>query len=299
MDSPAPATNPLLRLRDQLLLFTDLHFWEVVWNPLRMLNKRALGNANVFLRRRHHFPMENARPFAKHALETGARSVIFAGDFTSTATEGEFRKARAFLEFLEGEGAELYIVPGNHDVYTYESLRKRRFEKHMEAWLGGEAFPRRRDLPGGTPVILVRTVCPNLLSSKGFISAEDIEKVAGLLASTDPGPVVVLGHYPLLNETDSYVLTPGRRLRGAAELRRVLGESEREVLHVAGHVHRFSFAADPEFENVRHLTGPAFFNHWEPAGRHGGFVEIGCRADGFDIRHHWKGEAWESEAVQL
>jgi 3',5'-cyclic AMP phosphodiesterase CpdA len=262
------------------------------------MNKRFAGNANVFLRRRHHFRMENAEAFARQALATGARAVVFGGDFTSTATEGEFRRAHAFLEFLEAQGAQAFLVPGNHDVYTFESVRKRRFETHLEPWLPEGGYPSLSELPGGTPLVLVSTVCPNLLSTKGRITEPQVEAVASLLARAAPGPVLVVGHYPLLIQTAAYHLTPGRRLRGGDALRRALGESGREVLYAAGHVHRFSYEQDALYPNLRHLTGPPLFGHWAPAGRHGGFVQLGCRADGFDVHHHWKADEWKVETVQ-
>lgn len=289
--SPAP------HARDRVLFITDLHFWEVVWNPLALLNKRLLGNANVLLRRRHHFPMAHARPFARHALATGARTILCGGDLTSTATEGEFRRAVEFLRFLESEGAELLLVPGNHDVYTFEALRKQRFERHAAPWLPREGYPARRELPGGTEVLLLSTVCPNLLSSRGRISERALEAVRELCAAGGDEPLLVVGHYPLLHRTAGYELTPGRRMRGAEALRRALGAARREVLYLAGHVHWFSYTRDPDYANLCQVTGPALFCHWAPAGREGGFVELACRTDGFDVRHHWKEREWTSEVA--
>lgn len=291
-------------MRDRVLFFTDLHFWEVVWNPLLLLNKRLLGNANVFFRRRHHFPMANAQPFAIEALKTGARTILIGGDLTSTATEAEFRMACAFLQFLEDQGARILLVQGNHDVYTFEAVRRRRFERHLARWAPPEGYPCRRDLDGGTPVILTPTVCPNLVSSRGRISAEEVQVVQDLIAATPAGPVLVLGHYPLLRLTEAYELTENRSLRGDEQLRRVLGESGRQVLYVSGHVHRYSSTPDPEHPGLRHVTGPALFNHWPAAGREGGFLEIDCDGQGFGVRHHWKAEgdgtgAWRSESAPI
>ena len=36
-------------MKGSFIHITDLHFWELVLNPFRLLNKRAIGNVNVFL----------------------------------------------------------------------------------------------------------------------------------------------------------------------------------------------------------------------------------------------------------
>lgn len=284
--------------RDHILFMTDLHFWTLVRNPLQLLNKRFIGNANVYFKRRHHFPLENARPFARFALEIGARSLVIGGDLTSTASHAEFRLAIAFIEELAAEGLDIHIIPGNHDVYTFESARQRRFEQYCKPWIPEEGFPARRELAGGTQIILLSTVRANYLSSKGEMRPAEIEEAGSLVASHAPGPVLVFGHYPLLNQTPGYILTKNRRMTGAEDLRRAMAESGREVLYIAGHVHRFSSAVDPEYPNVRHVTSPALFNRWSPAKRYGGFLEIDAFPDHIEVQHHWKEEAdWLAEAV--
>jgi 3',5'-cyclic AMP phosphodiesterase CpdA len=287
------------RIRDRIVFFTDLHFWKVVWNPLHLLNKRLLGNANLFLRRRHQFPMLNARPFAMHALATGARTVLIGGDLTSTATDAEFRLARGFIEFLQRQGAEVLTVLGNHDVYTFEASRRRRPQKHLQPWLPESGFPAQLALNGGTPIVLLPTARPRLLSSRGHFGAEEARAAADRIAATPPGPVLVCGHYPALSETAGYGSKWGHRLDGEERLRRTLGECGRAVLYVSGHVHRFSSTPDPDFDSVHHLTGPAFFNHWRPANRHGGFLQIDCGTSGFEVRHHWKAEHWQCDVVKI
>ncbi|MHC4263080.1 MAG: metallophosphoesterase family protein [Planctomycetota bacterium] len=286
-------------MRDHVLFLTDLHFWEVVLNPFRQLNKRLLGNANVALKRRHHFPMANARPFADLALASGARDVIIGGDVTSTSTEREFRLASEFVDELAERGARIEIVPGNHDVYTFAVARQRTFERWFERHAPEEGYPARRTLPGGTPVILVSSVRPNWLASSGRIEPETLASVERLLSECEAEQVLVVGHYPLLDNTTEYVMGPSRHCEGSADFRAMLGRSGKRILHVAGHVHRFSLIADPDHENVRHVTGPSFFNHWPKADREGGYLELECLDDGVRVRHHFKSAAgWDSQTFE-
>jgi 3',5'-cyclic AMP phosphodiesterase CpdA len=128
----------------RLIHVTDLHFWKVTWNPLRLLGKRALGNFNVWLRRRHEFHMHNANDAADYIAKLGAQDVFLGGDFTSTALPEEFEMAAKWMERLERHHLNLHVVPGNHDVYTFESARLRRFERVMQRHMPEDGFPTVR-----------------------------------------------------------------------------------------------------------------------------------------------------------
>ncbi|MBN2309405.1 MAG: metallophosphoesterase [Candidatus Hydrogenedentes bacterium] len=284
-------------LRDRLAHVADLHFWEVVWNPLRLLNKRALGNLNVLLRRRRQFPMERAESFVDAVVSAGCPTVLLTGDFSSTSTDAEFAMARAFVDSLRARGLNTPLLPGNHDVYTFEAARTGRFERHFADLLPEGGYPCRQSLPGGTPLILVPTVRPNLLSSRGSVLDETVAAVAELLRD-GTGPAIVAGHFPVLDHAPGYHLTRGRRLRNAAALRAVLGQAGRPILYVCGHTHRFSYARDARFAAVSHLCTGALFRVNRAQGLHGEFAEIHVHADRFGVIRHVYTQAWASHALE-
>lgn len=282
---------------DKLLHVGDLHFWHVEWNPLRLLNKRALGNFNVWLRRRHRYDTSHAGACIEAFARTKLPFALFTGDFTSTATDEEFRKAQSFVESVADRGFRLALMAGNHDVYTFESVRKKRFEKFFEGYLPEGGYPSMVQLPGGTPLLLLPTACPNVISSKGFISVEAINGARRLLDEELPNgtvhgaPIVVAGHYPVLNKTYAYRTGPSRQLRNGDALRKMLGESGRRILYVAGHVHRFSYVQDPQYEELAHLTSGALFYRNRREAIEGDFSEIHVAGDGFAVyRHTWAGD---------
>ena len=275
---------------DTFLHLTDLHFWEIVLNPLDLLNKRALGALNVALRRRKEFLIERADSYAEAVAAVGIRQVLITGDLASTATEREFAMGAGFVSELERRGLCPAVIPGNHDVYTFESVRKKRFEKYFSAWLPSDSLPVMRALPGGTSVLYVPTVCPNLLSSRGRIAAEEIRAATELLEAVK-SPVIVVGHYPLLNRPYGYDATRGRRLREAGALREALGRSGLDILYICGHVHRFSYVQDETYPKVSHLTTGAFFRHDRKSGSQGEFSEIRVGKEGISvIRHLYQGK---------
>ncbi|PCJ57093.1 MAG: hypothetical protein COA73_11175 [Candidatus Hydrogenedentota bacterium] len=281
---------------DTFIHITDLHFWEVVRNPLLLLNKRIMGNTNVYLKRRHEFDMERARPYLDHAASLGIGELICTGDFASTSTEGEFARGAEWMRYAESKGFHCTAIPGNHDVYTFASVRGKRFEHHYNEWLPGPDLPCIQSLPGGTPVLYVPTVCANWFSSQGRISHDEVQRTAELLQPLE-GPVVVAGHYPLLNKTCNYIVNPNRQLRNAEALRRILGESGKTILYCCGHVHRFNFEHDPDYGNVTHLTTGAFFRTAHESDSEGEFSEVRIVRNGFKVVRHVKRTEWETHSA--
>ncbi len=285
--------------RDKLLHVTDLHFWKLVTNPFELLNKRFLGNFNVWLRRRHRFAIHRAEEFAGALAETGVNQVLLTGDFTSTAHHDEFAMAKAFLERLEERGMQALILPGNHDVYTFEASRKQRFEQYLGTFAPDGRLPVRTDLPGGTPLILVPTAVPNPLSARGRVTDETVSAVKRIIDDCPGGPVVVAAHYPLLDRTNAYSSHPGRRLGNAYALRACLGDIGRPILCAAGHVHRFSHVRDPAYPELHHLTTAAFVRQDPDAGIHGEFTEIHVMRGHFRIfRHQRTRDRWTRQASE-
>ena len=258
---------------DSFLHLTDFHFWEIVLNPLRLLNKRAIGAMNVLLKRRHEFPMERAGSYSDYVAARGVKQLLITGDFASTATDKEMSLGAAFVRGLEERGLKPVVIAGNHDVYTFESVRKKRFEKHFGPWLPAAPLPCTHELEGGTPVLFVPTVCPNYISSKGYISDAHLREASALLDGL-ASPVIVAGHYPLLTKTHGYELNASRRLRNGPALREALGRSGREIVYLSGHVHRFNYVQDADHPGLSHLTTGAFFRNDSESGTRGEFSEI-------------------------
>ncbi|MCC6795906.1 MAG: metallophosphoesterase [Candidatus Hydrogenedentes bacterium] len=280
--------------RDTLLHVADLHFWKVTCNPLHLLNKRVLGNFNVWWKRRHQFAMDRAAEFVEGLASAGPKSLLLTGDFTSTSLVEEFAMARAFVDTLRAKHFDIHAIPGNHDVYTFESVRAQRFEKYFADCHPKSGLPARVTLPGGTPLILVPTVCPNFVSSQGRITEAEVARTSELLAQADDC-ILVAGHYPLLDKTHGYEMTKDRRLRNAASLRNALGKSGKRILYIAGHVHRFSYVRDPDFDNLSHLCTGTFFGRNPRENIDGEFAEVRVNdADFVVIRHTHSNERWSN-----
>jgi len=287
--------NPI----DSFIHITDLHFWELVLNPFRMMNKRFIGNVNIFLKRRHDFAMGNADIFADHVASLGIKNVLVTGDFASTSTPLEFHRGKEWLEGLERRGLTPTVIRGNHDVYTFESVRKKRFESFYEPWLVNEKQPSTTTLPGDTKIHWISTVCANWFTSRGQVTPADVDKLVETFGAVD-GPVLVAGHYPILENAPGYVVNHNRGLQNAEMLRKALGKSGKEILYLHGHVHRFNYSRDPDYPNLKHLSTGAFFRIAEETNSHGEFSEVHVHSDYVQIvRHRIDSNGWNSEEMSL
>lgn len=288
--------------RDTLIHIGDIHFWKLIMNPFRLLNKRALGNLNVWLRRRHEFDTSQAEDFSDVVAATGVRYAVLTGDFTSTSTKHEFELGRAFVQGLTDRGLTCSVMPGNHDVYTFGSARNQQFQYHFQGLFPEDGLPALKILPGGTPLVSVPTVTPNILSSKGLITDHEIEETRELItggaeahARADT-PIIVAGHYPVLQQTYAYHTPEDRHLRNAGKLREMLGALNRPILYAAGHVHRFSHVQDPDYPKLYHLTTGAFLMRDDKRKTHGEFSEIHVEPNRCRVfRHAYYGSWSHSE----
>ncbi len=286
-------------MQARLLHLTDFHFRRVVLNPFRMLNKRALGNVNVILRRRHEFLMHQADAVADYVASLGVPDVFLGGDFTSTALKEEFALAERWVRDLQQRNLRLHVVPGNHDVYTFESHRNKRFEQMLAPYLPPSGYPCAQPLEGGKSLVLAPTAVPNWLSSRGRISAGEIAQTCAMVADRPEDLVLVGAHYPILEDTPWFSTPKPRTLRGATEFRRALAATGKQVLYLCGHAHRFGYIQDPEHENLSHLcTGALFLNkHTNP--ERATFSEVHINDTEVRVYLHRLMEDWTREEVAL
>lgn len=276
----------------RIIHITDLHFWQIVRNPLLLCNKRILGNLNLLLRRQKYVRQERAQSFLDLFPSLKADALLIGGDLTTTATVAEYEMATTFVNTLAQSGVPVYMTAGNHDYYTFESKRKRRFEKYFGDRLKSPGAPQLSFLPDNRPLLILPTARPNLLSSRGHITTTQLLEAQQLLAEAPEGPLMVLAHYPVLPHPyhhSNYM----RRLGNAELLRRLLGDTARPVLYLAGHVHVFSHSHDPRFPNLEQVTTSALF--YDKQHCLGGFTEIVLENDTTTF-HPWRYEnGWQQE----
>jgi 3',5'-cyclic AMP phosphodiesterase CpdA len=227
----------------RIVQISDFHFTRPTWNPLRLFSKRIMGHFNWLLSRNHAFS-ENILSNLPHLFkDLNVDLVILGGDFTTTALKEEFKTARKFVDQLP---APWTAIPGNHDVYTYRSERKKTFYQFFRSEKpGGFGYSLAEDKLEVRKLddsywLITLDVCraTNWYSSRGLFSEkieEKMKKVLSLIPSEDA--IVISSHYPFFQH-DAH----RRTLKRGEALRKILENDSRIRLFLHGHTHRHTIA---------------------------------------------------------
>lgn len=208
---------------------TDLHVERMPsWGEL--FNKRLLGAVNLYVLGRHtHFTQASQQALVEAVVALAPDAVVCTGDLTATATDAEFAAAAELLAPITGR-LPFMVIPGNHDVYTPESVG--RFEATFGRWSGACPFVRRF---GGVDFVALDVSRPALLSN-GHAPAAQLEALDRTLAG-GTAPVVLMIHYPLRDRVGHPYGPPTRNLDNAAAVEAVLERHPRVRAVLHGHAH--------------------------------------------------------------
>lgn len=263
----------------KIIHITDLHFFQFPKNILKLFNKRILGCLNWELNRKKRFDFSSAERFLNKLEQYKNAVVLVSGDLTVTALEEEFLLAKEFIDDIRNKGFPVYVIPGNHDYYTFEAIREKRYETLFSEYLLSEKYPTVIPLYDGTPLILLHVVKPNFLSSRGVIDKGQLHRLREIIQSLDK-PAVVCAHYPVLHHTKEYHSSYSRQLKNAHLLREVLIQTRVPILYIAGHVHHYSLSKDETNPLITYLCSPPLFY---TKVKRGGFSEITLETGNFSI----------------
>lgn len=265
----------------RLVLIGDVHVYRLLVPPWRLMSKRALGMAHLWLKRQFKFRRRQVVPLLDRVASIKPDLVLFSGDLTTTALEAEFGDMHRLLK-QHLPGLPILVVPGNHDRYTYRSARLRVMEQVLGT-LMPERFPSLRLLGSRWHLLALDSARPRRLSARGEIGAEQMAAAAKLTAELPAGDgLVILCHYPLILPSDEYD-KPGHRLVDEAALQRLVANlSQRvSVVFVHGHVHQpwFWRPTNDGLEQVLTINAgaPCLPTRTYPAGQ--GFWQIDLQTE--------------------
>jgi 3',5'-cyclic AMP phosphodiesterase CpdA len=222
---------------------SDLHLLSLQGaRPLDFLGKRLTGALNLLLNRGGEFPTDVAFALMRDIGAQGAEHVLVSGDLTNLALPSELAEARRVLEELRMPPSAVTVIPGNHDAYTEEVVRRNDFSRVMLPFLRGELQPEPTLFPfvrlrGEVAVVALTSAVPSApLMATGRIGAGQLAALERLLGSPECRErfrLVVLHHPPHERQVHWH-----NRLLDAAALRSVLARAGAELV-VHGHQHRF------------------------------------------------------------
>lgn len=241
----------------KLAHFSDVHLTSprLGWRVRDMFGKRASGWVNVkFLGRGTRFQHANAvvdallREFHERPLD----QLVFSGDATTMAFDNEMTEAALRLGVGDATLPPCLAVPGNHDLYTYGSVRRRVFEFAFSAWQVGERADPDHTYPFAKKVGHVWLIGLNSATANfwpwdatGKVGEVQLFRLRKLIEKLDAGPRIVVSHYPLLTRGGKPEAR-WHRLKDWARVRDVVAECG-VSLWLHGHKHAWYFLRAGEF----------------------------------------------------
>jgi 3',5'-cyclic AMP phosphodiesterase CpdA len=282
----------------RLLHISDLHFWHIPRNPLRLAGKRLFGVGNLLLNRARKFRMGTMPALVARVREVQPDHVVITGDLTTTALEEEFQAADQALRALALEPASLTMIPGNHDRYTRRATNDRLFEKYFGRYAAHPAYPWLKWVGPDTAILALDACRPTRISARGTIGADQLEKAQALLDQAAPkiDRLLIACHYPVAvpaGVLDSH----GHGLRGREHLRKFLAR-QAPHLYFHGHIHTpWSFTPDLLPRTICLNPGAALKRN-SGLDENASMLEIVLQNDDVEIRRHFlRGTTWEVEVL--
>lgn len=217
----------------RLVHCSDIHFCVLPKNPFQCFNKRFKGLLRQLIGGVSFQAFAISQRFPQLVKQLEADSVCVTGDMTITALDTEFRFAKEFLSRVESV-APVYIVPGNHDVYTHRALKKQTFYSYFP---NKELQTHRIAFKKLTPtwwLVLLDCSCFNgWYTANGEVTDSQLLALEQFLSSLPASEhVIVANHYPLSPTT-----RPAHDLLNYAPLKSLLMNSPSVRLYLHGHDH--------------------------------------------------------------
>lgn len=217
----------------RLAHFSDVHLTseKLGWRFGDLFGKRATGWVNVAVLgrgRRFRFAGQVADTFLREIRGRNIDQIVFSGDATTMAFESEMVEAARRLGVGDPTLPPGIAVPGNHDLYTFGSVRRRTFEAAFSAWQQGERVDSRHTYPfahkvGHVWLIALNSARANVFpwDATGKVGQPQLDQLRELTTKLGSGPRIIVSHYPILTrgrkpEPRWHRLKDWKRVRDAA-----------------------------------------------------------------------------------
>ena len=277
----------------RIALLGDIHLFRVgVW-PWRLLSKRVLGQMNLWMNRRRRFNVDLIDQLVAKVAGENPDVLLCTGDLTTTSLEAEFESVvKRFGPLFAKQPT--YIVPGNHDRYTFGSARGRVLERYLGEYVSA-SWPHHHVLDEGLELIGLDASKPTWFYAGNALPDEQLERLGELLAGMAEGSrAIVMLHYPIGTPTGYERESKNHGLQNPDDLIGVLRDSGREILYLNGHVHvPWCWRLD-EAPNVVAVNAgsPLYKGHGYAAGQGYWVIETGADASAVTSSGEPRGWSW-------
>ena len=240
---------------------SDLHVFALDRvEPRRFLNKRLIGGANLFFKRKKSHSSSAVERAIRHLVEDHhVDHIAVSGDLSNLALREEFLAVRALLEAIPGDEERVSVVPGNHDYYVPSVERTGSFEAIFGAYMRSAlphytletGYPYCKLIGEEVALIGLNSGCASPpMFATGEVDERELRALEAMLADEALRGrfIVVMVHHPLLPFEHSRVEYT-RRLINASK---VLESLRRANVNLAIHGHNHYY----DHVQLPHLGAP-------------------------------------------
>ena len=290
----------------RIALIGDIHAYQLGVAPWRLLNRRIVGQMNLWVSRRKHFDMTLLPHVVERVQTVEPHWLMMSGDLTTTSLKSEFNFVAKNLNDLPGH-IKVCMVPGNHDRYTFSARRLRVMEQHFREVID-EAYPRFESLTDAWNLLALDSAVPRVTTSRGRLGRQQMSDAMEHMDTLEHGSgLVVISHYPF-DVPQGKPAGWGHQLEDAHRLRQLLASHKGPVLYLHGHIHEpwIWRCDDPDLHHVVCINAgsPTMMSRGHPHGQ--GFWQIDLPEDVSDFatlsRHVPTGrseEQWDVLSVAM
>ena len=262
---------------------SDLHFAHPTWSLSQFFSKRWLGNLNLIFSKERDFLTDRLLPLITLSKEKQVSHLVVSGDLTTTSLKREFSKAKEFLSEFTRAGIETFVLPGNHDQYTFGAYQEKRFYEFFPSEMKERGLSVSKWNEHWWFIALDTAIATSLVSSQGVFSIELEKKLEEALSQIPKEASIVLAnHFPFFTHEPRR-----KRLIRAKELRELLERHPQIKLYLHGHTHR------PTIADLRASNLPIVLDCGSTPHRTGSFhlIELSpqaCKIEAFKWNQEWK-----------
>ena len=227
---------------------SDIHWLDTTGAHFQdFLNKRISGGINLLFGRAKKHTKEATRCALETLKREGCDHLVVTGDISNLALPAEFASVKAEMDKFFDDDHKT-IVPGNHDYYTHESLKARRFEQMIYTSSPGNldvgieaTWPFVRTIQN-VAIIGLNSALPRPWFVAGGIlgqkQLDDLEKVLNHPEVASRFKIIALHH-----NLFQVVTTPGECLRNLRERKELLDIAQKYgvQLMIHGHDHDYFY----------------------------------------------------------
>ncbi len=275
---------------------SDPHFAAITYSLSQFFSKRWLGNSNLILFRQKTLHQKQLAELPKLLKSFELAAVCITGDLATTSLSEEFEKGADFVRSLKDEGLRVFLLPGNHDFYTKESEKSKRFYTFFPSQ--SDPFSLKDDRiechflgEGWWWVSLDTALATSVIFSNGKFFKEIEDKLYQVLSSIPPNERIIIGnHFPLYKSG-----SPRHYLWRCGRLQEILKSFPNVKLYLHGHDHS-PYQIDKQKEGFPLVfcagscsqMPQGFFNTYD-------LTENDCRF----VQYTWNGNDWVENSSKI